>query len=163
MEFVVGKCAIVWKCIEALWSAIGQFTNWNIKYYRLFVTKSLPIIKKFPGSVFSLILLYVKSNISMTGNAPKPLGNPYSLLIETLNILNLGSEDKLTGRSSIWLLARLSISKFIKLAKAAGTTWILLWLSDSRVMLAKLTVTIQCFVSMVLVHTCFGGHSKRII
>lgn len=115
---------------------------------------SLPIIKKFPGRVFSLILLYVKSKISMTGNAPKPLGNPYSLLSETLKILSLGNEDRLTGSSSIWLLARFNISKFIKLAKAAGTTWILLWLSDSLVMLARLTVKgIQIYVSMVILDT----------
>lgn len=52
---------------------------------------------------------------------------------------SFGSEDKLSGSSSMWLLARFRISKFIRLARAAGTVWILLWLNDNLVMLARLT------------------------
>lgn len=60
-----------------------------------------PIIKKFPGRAFSFKLLYVKSRISSTGNAPKPLGSPYNRLSDTFKIRSLGKEDKLTGNSSI--------------------------------------------------------------
>lgn len=35
----------------------------------------LPSIKKFPGKLDSLKLLYVKSKTSSTAKAPKPLGN----------------------------------------------------------------------------------------
>lgn len=64
-----------------------------------FNMSDLPIIKKFPGNTFSFKLLYVRSNISSTGKEPKPLGKLYSLFNETLRILNLGSDDKLTGSS----------------------------------------------------------------
>lgn len=58
-------------------------------------------MKKFPGKVFSLRLLYVRSKISKAGNAPKPLGKEFNLLMETLRILNFGKEEMLTGNSSI--------------------------------------------------------------
>lgn len=48
------------------------------------------------------------------------------------------------------MLARFSISKLVRLANAAGTTCILLWLKERRVMLLSVTgmvkyIVIHCF------------------
>lgn len=60
-----------------------------------------PIMKKFPGNVFSFKLLYDKSRTSRTGNAPKPRGKVERRLIDTFKILNFGIDERETGSSSI--------------------------------------------------------------
>lgn len=58
-------------------------------------------MKKLPGSVFSLKLLYVRSRTSRTGNAPNPRGKLYRRFMERFKIRNFGIEDKDKGNSSI--------------------------------------------------------------
>lgn len=70
----------------------------------------------------SFRLLYVKSKTSNTGNAPNPRGSVLRRLIDTFNIRNLGMDDNDNGSSSMWLLEKLSISKFERFAIEAGTT-----------------------------------------
>lgn len=86
-----------------------------------FKKHSVPIMKKFPGNVFSFKLLYVRSKTSSTGKAPKPLGKLSSLLMDKFKILNFGMEERDNGSSSMKLLAKFSISRLVKLAKPGGT------------------------------------------
>lgn len=81
---------------------------------------SLPIMKKFPGNVFSFKLLYDKSKTSSTGKAPKPRGKLERRLIETFSILSFGIEDIDIGNSSMWLFAKFNISKLVRLAIPGG-------------------------------------------
>jgi hypothetical protein len=55
-------------------------------------------------------------------------------------IRSFGIEDKDVGSSSTWLLNKLRISKFVKLAKAGVTTDILLWVRVIRVKLSMVTI-----------------------
>lgn len=57
-------------------------------------------MKKFPGSVFSLKLLYERSNTSNTGKAPNPLGKTLNLLKDKLRIRSFGIDDNERGSSS---------------------------------------------------------------
>lgn len=90
-------------------------------------------MKKFPGSVCSLKLLYDKSSTSNTGNAPKPRGSVFKRLIEQLRIRNLGIDDNDNGSSSKWLFEQFRISRFTKLAMPGGNMESLLWLRVMRV------------------------------
>jgi len=108
-----------------------------------------PIMKKFPGRFFSLKLLYVRSNTSRTGNAPKPRGStsnrfilpevkrsnkflsrhkfqiaarPVNCTNPAFKILNFGICDREIGSSVMWLLKRFRISRLTRFARPGGTT-----------------------------------------
>lgn len=83
-------------------------------------SRKLPIMKKFPGNAFSSKLLYDKSSTSKTGKAPKPRGNELRRFIDRFRIRNFGIDESETGSSSMWLLVKFNISKFVKLAMPGG-------------------------------------------
>lgn len=77
-------------------------------------------MKKLPGNESSFKLLQVRSSTSRAGNAPKPRGSEHNLFIDMLSILNLGSDERERGSSSMWLFVRFRISRLIKLANPGG-------------------------------------------
>ena len=61
--------------------------------YLRYKARRVVMTKKFPGKLFSLRLLYERSNTSRTGNEPNPRGNVLNLFMPKFKILQVKNDS----------------------------------------------------------------------